>query len=309
MQEECPKRFVECKLCNEEGEYHIITGDHLEECPEVMVECENEGCEEMIKRSERDYGTHDEVCKYEIIDCKYEPHGCDKNIKRKDMPEHEEDLKLHLEMALKTNTDLKKRLNTLEELHQSSKLKQTTLFSAVKKMDQNMQKMHGAVQHLQQSSWQKRLSTLDSVLDNEQSLAVATFKMEDYQWHVLNEKIFHSPPFYTSPGGYKMKVEVEAIENYLSIKLQLVRGENDDHLKWPFQPVLIEVQILNQTSDIRHLSTCIFDTYSRKYACKGNRKSVAIEKLKKKYTVEDTLFFRVIVHEAPTLKPWLVCTV
>ncbi len=31
-------------------------------------------------------------------------------ITRKDMPEHEEDLKVHLEMALETVTDLKKRL-------------------------------------------------------------------------------------------------------------------------------------------------------------------------------------------------------
>ncbi len=32
----------------------IITGDHAEECTEVLVECYNEGCEEIIKRSELD---------------------------------------------------------------------------------------------------------------------------------------------------------------------------------------------------------------------------------------------------------------
>ncbi len=115
LEEECPKRIVECEHCDEEGEYHIITGDHLEECTEVLVECYNEGCEEMVKRSERDDGIHDEVCEYQLIDCKYEPHGCDTNITRKDMPEHEEDLKFHLEIALQTNTDLKKRLDLLEK--------------------------------------------------------------------------------------------------------------------------------------------------------------------------------------------------
>ncbi len=245
-------------------EYDTITGDHLENWPEVLVECENEGCQEMIKRSELDDGTHDEVCEYEIINCKYLPHGCYLNFVRRDMPEHEEDLKVHLEMALQKNTDLKKRLNTLEELHQSSKIKQATLFSAVKKMDQNMQTIHGTVQCLQ-SSWQRRLpATLHSVMDNEQGLAVTTFKMEDFQSHMENEKTFHSPPFYTSPGGYKMKVEVQAVENYLSIYLHLVPGENDDHLTWPFHQATIEVQILNQQSDTSHLSTRISIREKRK---------------------------------------------
>ncbi len=32
----------------------IITGDHAEECTEVLVKCYNEGCEAMIKCSELD---------------------------------------------------------------------------------------------------------------------------------------------------------------------------------------------------------------------------------------------------------------
>ncbi len=315
LQEECPKRIVQCEHCDEEGEYHTITGYHLElECPGVMVECYNEGCEEMVKRFELDAGTHDEVCEHEIISCKYQPHGCNMDIRRKDKLEHEEDLKVHLEVALQTNTDLKKQLDMLEELNQSSKIKQAILFSAVKKMDQNMQKIHGTVQCLRQSSWERRLglATLDSVLDNEQSIAVTTFKMEEFQSHMENEKTFHSPPFYTSPGGYKMKVEVQAIEDYLSINLRLVPGENDDHLTWPFHPATIEVQFLNQESDTNHLSTSISFRKVRhkqyKYVCRGNEEAVAINKLRKKYTLEDTLFFRVIVHKAPKLKPWLVCT-
>ncbi len=115
LEEECPKRIVECEHCDEEGEYHIITGDHLDYCPGVLEECQNEGCEEMVERCELYNGTHDEVCEYQLIYCKYEPHGCDTIIKRKDMPEHEEDLKLHLEMALEINTDINKRLDLLEK--------------------------------------------------------------------------------------------------------------------------------------------------------------------------------------------------
>ncbi len=57
--------------------------------------------------------------------------------------------------------------------------------------------------------------------------SVATFKMEKYQSHMDSMKRLHweffSPPFYTSPGGHKMKVIVGVIENFLSIELGLKR--------------------------------------------------------------------------------------
>ncbi len=302
LQEKCPKRIVQCELCLEEDEYHIITGEHLEEdCPEVLMECNRGGCEEMVKRF--DCMIHYEVCEYVSINCKYEPNGCYVKLLRKDMPEHEQDLKTHLEVALETNTGLKKRLDTLEE---SSKIERATLFGAMTKMDQNMQKIQGAKRQL---PWPSSLATLDSVVDNERSLAVATFKMENVQSHIQNKTPFYSPPFYmyTSPGGYSMKVKVQATKNHLSIYLTSVDGENDDPKAQPFQPVEIEVQILNQKSDVIHLSTSILKTGRYKY--EGNRKAMAIRKLLDKYTLNDTLYFRVIVHRTPTVKPWLVCTV
>ncbi len=299
------KSNIQCEHCNGEGEYHIITGEHLELCPKVLVECDIEGCEEMIKRSES-CGIHEKVCEHAIINCKYVELGCCNGITRKNMLKHEQDLNFHLEMALETITGLKKS----EVLNHSSKIKQTLLFDAVTKMDQNMQKIHTAVRR---SFWQppKLAATLDSALDNGQGLAVATFKMEDFQSHIRNEKTFHSPPFYTSPGGYKMKIEVQAVENYLSIDLHLVPGENDDHLTWPFQQVEIEVQILNQECDDNHISALVpfYKTQKPRYTSERNEQAVAIKKLRKKHTFGDTLFFRVIVHKAPKLKPWLVCTV
>ncbi len=286
-------RIIACELCwgQEVGQCHIIKGDHAEKCLQMIVECWNEDCDELVKRSELEDGTHDKVCEQQLTCCKYWLQGCDKHFVRKDMPQHEEDLKVHLEMALKTITDLKKRLDTLEELQ---------LFGATK-MDEG---------------------------------TVATFKMEELQSLMENGKTFYSPPFYTSPGGYKMMVEVQAIERFLSIKLGLVNGENCKNQTWPLV-AKIEVQILNQESDDNHLSTLILfkrnvESYEQVLAShmdvigfgalrcnvdnavlilRGNKKAVAIEKLKERYTVGDTLFFRVIVHKAPKPRPWLVCTV
>ncbi len=304
---ECPKRIVQCDLCNEEyGESHIIEGEHAEKYGQVLVECWNDGCEEMVKRSELEDETHGDVCEYQYLDCKYLDHGCYMDIIRKEMPAHEEDWKVHLEMALETNTDLKKRLDTLEELHQSSTLKQATLFGAKKRLV--------TLEELHQSSTLKQVTLFGAMTKMDQNMQkiqdiVATFKIDEFQSH-MEKWEFHSPPFYTSPGGYKMKVQFQAIQNFLSIKLNLEDTTYSQHLIWPFQ-AKIEIQILNRESNDNHLSTLIIfqgnkeDTYVRK----GNKKAVAIEKLSKRYLLQDTVYFRVIVHKTLKPQPWLVCTV
>ena len=51
IKNECPKRLVKCKYCDDEGEYAVIAGRHLaEECNGVPLPCPNEGCEEKFKR-------------------------------------------------------------------------------------------------------------------------------------------------------------------------------------------------------------------------------------------------------------------
>ena len=47
-----------------------------------------------------------------IIPCKYESIGCDVRKKRRDMPDHKQDDKLHLHMAIDTTLQLKKDLQS-----------------------------------------------------------------------------------------------------------------------------------------------------------------------------------------------------
>ncbi len=68
----------------------------------MLVQCYS-GCEKMAKFLKFTNHTHWEVYEQVLIGCKYEQYGCDTDILRKDVPEHEEDLKLHLEIALQTN--------------------------------------------------------------------------------------------------------------------------------------------------------------------------------------------------------------
>ena len=46
----CPMRNYKCPLCNKEGTYESITGEHTEMCPKVISPCKNPGCSEKFER-------------------------------------------------------------------------------------------------------------------------------------------------------------------------------------------------------------------------------------------------------------------
>ena len=64
--------------------------------------------------------------------------------------------------------------------------------------------------------------------------------MDDFEEHKMKADTWFSPPFYTHIGGYKMclKVYANGFGNgkgtHVSVFVLLMRGEFDDHLKWPF---------------------------------------------------------------------------
>ena len=69
--------------------------------------------------------------------------------------------------------------------------------------------------------------------------------------------VWHSPPFYTHPQGYKMCLNVVANGvggcegTHVSVFASLMRGEFDDHLKWPFRGHVV-IQLCNQLQDRYH---------------------------------------------------------
>ena len=86
--------------------------------------------------------------------------------------------------------------------------------------------------------------------------------MTNFQQHKINSDSWFSPPFYTHPQGYKMCLNVDANgwgdakDTHVSVFAYLMRGEFDDHLKWPFQG-LVTVAILNQLEDSNHITKII----------------------------------------------------
>ena len=71
-----------------------------------------------------------------------------------------------------------------------------------------------------------------------------------------------STPFYTGPSGYKLILDVHAngygtsTGTHVGVGVSLMKGENDDSLKWPFNSE-ITVQLLNWREDKGHVEKTI----------------------------------------------------
>ena len=71
------------------------------------------------------------------------------------------------------------------------------------------------------------------------------FTVENFYRYMYNLDNWHSLPFYTAPGGYKMHVSMlcqlsgklaELFCEKSSVQVsRLMSGEYDDDLKWPFE--------------------------------------------------------------------------
>jgi hypothetical protein len=100
---DCPHRLVNCDKCNELTVY-IRMNDHLTNyCNERMTKC-FQHCGETIKAKHFDY--HKKKCPNTIVKCHYYE-ICGESMKRCDLQEHENDLELHVDLALAVVNSLK----------------------------------------------------------------------------------------------------------------------------------------------------------------------------------------------------------
>ena len=89
-----------------------------------------------------------------------------------------------------------------------------------------------------------------------------TFIMTNFSHHKDSGEEWHSPPFYSHIGGYKMCLGVDAngwldgTGTHVSAIIHLMRGEYDDDLLWPFRGE-ITFQLVNRRADEGHVDYTI----------------------------------------------------
>ena len=288
--EECPRRQYECPHCKETGEYLERTITHRKKCPNIKIPCPNDGCRELIQR--RMIQQHRQKCSFEILPCKYANIGCKEKVPRKDKKDHERDLQ-HFQLAIDT-------------VHKQ----------------ENIIKGQGGMLAVLQS----KVELLES--DAQQRATKFKFKVTNFEKRKRFGDKMYSPAFYTSPGGYKMCICVHANGNgdgkgtHVSVFAFLMRGENDDHLPWPFTGT-VTVELLNQLQDNYYyagettfhedadVSQRVMDreTSSTGFGdpCYIPHIDLVYDEANHcQYLKDDCLYFNVKVNAKTTSKPWLL---
>ena len=275
LQDYCSQRDYECPHCLQMGRYSELVTSHLEKCPMVLTKCPNEGCTKMMFSPKIPAHVAND-CPFTVLPCRYSEAGCKVQLPRKDLEEHEKDLKLHLQVA-------------------------TTKIAAL----------------------QKDVDKLTTALQNTLKDNLITFKITEYRKKRHENTVFCSPSFYTSSEGYKMEIVVVTNGNedgkgtHISVLANLIRGDHDDRLNWPFVGK-VTITLLNQLEDDGHLEKTL-DITPENNVCVGNSrgypKFIRQSRLRlntennTQYLMNDTLYFRASVASTSCDKPWLHCTV
>ena len=222
---DCKLRPFPCRHCGREGVFALITTSHYTTCTSFPLPCPA-GCGETVKRGDMKH--HLATCEEELVACEYLQIGCDSVIKRKDLNKHLQDEKEgHLEKAMKNIS----MMNTV----------------VAKICLKESPGPEPPFRHwLCSNPSCYPLPPLIIKIDNFDNM-----KKQGTEWY--------TPPFYSHFGGYKMCLNVYANGygdgkgTHVSVFTHLMKGENDDNLKWPFRGT-ITVTLINQLQPDNHQS-------------------------------------------------------
>ena len=318
---------------------------HHEECEFEMVPCKYAkiGC--MVEVTRKDLKKHEEDQQQHlefVIDAVPELHASLRSLNSVEVPKLEQQMLKHHTTLETLNGELsrindrvaeRKALLELEEIvkMQGNMLAQLQgiIISQSKEIDELKVKLEaqtcdGTSSIGYPESYSQ--ATVARTIPIAAQTYLNAFKFTKYAEHKSNNDHMFSPPFYSSPGGYKLCIKVYANGTgkgkgtHLSVYAYLMRGDNDDHLSWPFTGT-VEVKLLNQTKDGCHHSKSIEFEKSDdvKRVEHGDRASTGYgypkhilqssldyqARFNRQFLKDDCLYFRMTVDCKSTPKPWL----
>ena len=227
MQEDCEKRPYKCNFCNEEGTHGFIINVHRPTCPKFPTKCPK-NCDELLRREELPQHLA-KYCLNAIVSCDFTYAGCkSSSIRRKD-------LKAHME--------------------NSSQMHLTLLATHGRRKDKEIEALKAQVQLLTATLARRLQSSQDVVAPDASEIGFVSPPQQvfkNFGEYASKKKKWRSSAFYSHVGGYKMcllvlpNAQVDSAGNhYLGVFMQMLKGEFDDQLTWPFYGKVV-VRLVNQ---------------------------------------------------------------
>ena len=314
--ERCPQRPYTCEYCAEyKSNFEDVVHSHWPECKCFLLPCPNE-CPPSGSGIQRQYLDQHvkEECPLTVVQCELHHAGCDVTLPRKDLAEHmKEDPISHISLLTAENQRLSKQLkekeeqmilltrqNTEEHTRTKQELTQTKqeltrieqeLIVKVTFQSQQLTRVEDELKAQQQAivklqiQQQCDLRELRTDVEMRRDIVPVTIKMAGFDELKKKGTKWFSRPFFTGVGGYKMCLSVHANGygagkgNHVSVFTNLVRGEFDSHLQWPFRGT-VTIQIVNQLEDKQHCTnTYLYNDTAPANAARvtgGDRISIAL---------------------------------
>ena len=229
---DCKKRPYACPYCEHGGTYQSITEEHYTNCSNFPLQCPA-GCDERVKRSKMK--NHLTVCPEELDACPYSTIGCEALVKRNKLQSHLTDSKDdHLKLAMHSQKELTMKYSKLCSILTSPTV---TLPLSPREVD------------LPFRPWLQNTPTC-------YPRPPWVVKLEGFK-EKRNEGRCYSDPVYSHFGGFKMCLctypngRGSFKGTHISVYVHLMKGHNDDNLKFPFKGYIL-VSLLNQLEDKNH---------------------------------------------------------
>ena len=271
---ECIRRPFSCVYCgNYEADFEDVTQKHWSMCGFYPVPCPNE-CGVCPERQNLEHHMSKD-CPLAVVKCDFHYAGCEVQLPHKDMPAHlAENLVTHIsQLATYNDKAMTERDQKMTQLTEDLSRKIEQLEKKNKALLETQDNMHRREEELKE-----RVAQLEAKLDdlspqirreiplyNGHPIEVI---MTQFKKHKQDGDQWYSEPFYTHQHGYQMCLRVHANGfgtgkgTHISVYSYLMRGEYDNHLRWPFQGI-INVQLINQLQDKEHLEIeSVFDSNS-----------------------------------------------
>ena len=293
----CPNKCEEDKGAGE----LLLIRKHLDQhlktkCPKRAYECPHCGEKGTFASITED---HDQVCEKKMVACPNKGSGCSLSMERGKTEEHVSSNCKYTEVAC-----------VYESLGCGVRML---------RKDREKHEKEGREKHVDFC-----LATVRSREEQHKTLSegeAVVFQLPGYANKKDKNERFHSTPFYTHPGGYKICISIDANGNgvgkgtHVSVYTKLLEGRCDNQLRLPFLGT-VTYELLNQLGDDNHHKMVIIHGVAdnmRVGSSIGYPKFLRHSSLghntatNTQYLLDDTLYFRVSV-KVDNHKPWLVCT-
>jgi len=196
----------------------------------------------------------------QVVECDFSYAGCEMKVPRREMSTHQEQqVHYHLSLVSRQCAQLMKQIpvdfqHTMQQelAHRDHELSQVK--NKLKLEEQEIIKLRKRVQEVEYELDELKGDCVP--LKYTVFVAPIEFVMTDFVRHKKDNRQWLSPPFYSHLGGYCLCLSVDAQGSedgsgtHTSIYVNVMKGEFDSHLQWPFRGN-IKVALSNQRSNDR----------------------------------------------------------